>query len=299
MTIKVSGITFIKNGLTLGYPIAESIKSIEPLCDEVIINVGFDVKTLDQDDGTYQYLKDQFTSEKFVFLKSYWDPQSTKNGLILSEQTNIALANAQGKYVQYIQGDEIVHEDDLTIIKSGIDHLDLNPETHGLIFDYLHFYGNVDAFLHTRRVYRREIRLIRNHVGIKSHLDAQGFRHLNNQKVVCYPTKARIFHYGWARKEKVMANKIKIMDRLYHGSDFEKKSQFSYKKVWGIKKFLGQHPQVMSQWIKQNKNELDIHSLPLQFGWKDVGLAISDFIESTFGFRVGEYKNFIIQKQKS
>ena len=34
---RVSGFTFIKNGLSLGYPIKESIMSIEPLCDEIII----------------------------------------------------------------------------------------------------------------------------------------------------------------------------------------------------------------------------------------------------------------------
>jgi len=38
----ISGFTFIKHGLNLGYPIKESIESIEPLCDEIIINVGYD-----------------------------------------------------------------------------------------------------------------------------------------------------------------------------------------------------------------------------------------------------------------
>ena len=38
--MKVSGLTFIRNGINLGYPFIESIKSILPICDEFIIAVG-------------------------------------------------------------------------------------------------------------------------------------------------------------------------------------------------------------------------------------------------------------------
>ncbi len=37
--MKVSGFTFIRNGTTLGYPFLASIRSLLPLCDEVIVNV--------------------------------------------------------------------------------------------------------------------------------------------------------------------------------------------------------------------------------------------------------------------
>ena len=113
MSKLISGVTFIKNGLTLGYPIRESIESIAPICDEVIINVGFDDIELSKDDGTWDYLKRHFKGEKYIFLKSYWDPEMTSKGFILSDQTNIALEKASGKYCQYIQGDECLHEKDL------------------------------------------------------------------------------------------------------------------------------------------------------------------------------------------
>ena len=246
---KVSGITFIKNGLTLGYPIKESVESIAPFCDEVIINVGFDNEDLTGDDGTYEYLRDSFPSSKFIFLKSYWNPEMTSKGLILSEQTNIALEKASGKYVQYSQGDEALHEDDYPLIEKGIEEMDSREDLQGLIFRYIHFYGNVDAFLHTRRIYRREVRLIRNKIGALSHLDAQGFRFADGSKLKCKQIEARVFHYGWARQEQVMAKKIKVMDKLYHGKDFEKKEEFEYRRIWGIKKFLHTHPRVMKKWI--------------------------------------------------
>ena len=119
----ISGFTFIKNGLTLGYPILESVLSIESICDEVIINVGFDDPECTQDDGTYDYLRKSLLEPKFKFLKSWWDPSIKKSGIILSQQTNIALAECSGDYCQYIQGDECVHEDDLKMILAGVDEM--------------------------------------------------------------------------------------------------------------------------------------------------------------------------------
>ncbi len=158
--MEVSGITFIKNALTLGYPIKESIQSISPLCDEVIINVGFDDPKCVQDDGTYEYLRAAFPGDKYVFFKSWWDPKKTEGGEILSEQTNLSIKKARGKFLQYIQGDEAVHEKDLDMIYDGIQEMKKNPHIDGLIFRYLHFYGNVDIIKYTRNTYRREVRLV-------------------------------------------------------------------------------------------------------------------------------------------
>ncbi len=287
----ISGFTFIKNGLTLGYPIKESIESIAPFCDEIIINVGFDDPQLKSDDGTYEYLRDNFPQNKFIFIKNWWDPQLTSQGLILSEQTNLALKECKGEFCQYIQGDEALHETDIPTILSGVNELKKHPEIDGLIFKYLHFYGNVDAVLYTRRMYRREVRLIRNHRGIVSHLDAQGFRHKNGEKLTAKLIDATVYHYGWARKEQVMFKKILAMDKLYHG-DQQRLDQFSYKKIWGIKPFKGTHPAVMGRWIREHKNDLDILNLPLDFKLKDITHALTDFIEDLTGYRIGEYKNY-------
>lgn len=287
----ISGFTFIKNGLTLGYPIKESIESIDPLCDEVVINVGFNDKALTEDDGTYEYLTKHFTGSKYKFLKSYWDPTLTKQGLILSQQTNIALEACTGEICQYIQGDEVVHEKDLNAIREGIDKMLSNPEIEGLVFNYIHFYGNVDIYKHTKNVYRREVRTVRNNVGIKSHLDAQGFKINGDQKLKCIQIPASIYHYGWARQEQIMGKKTEAFGKLYHGQDY-KVDDYSYERIWGLKPFKGTHPSIMKTWIEENKNDIDILKLPLSFGWKDLRLALSDGIESMTGYRMGEYKNF-------
>ena len=37
--MKISGFTFIRNGNEIGYPFVPAIRSLLPLCDEVIVNV--------------------------------------------------------------------------------------------------------------------------------------------------------------------------------------------------------------------------------------------------------------------
>ena len=291
----LSGFTFIKNGLKLGYPILESIQSIAEICDEVIINVGFEDQQCSHDDGTYAYLTEHLTDPKFKFLKSWWDPELTQSGLILSQQTNIALEACQGKYCQYIQGDEAIHEDDLKKIQDAIAEMEKNEKLEGAVFRYIHFYGNTNIVKETRNTYRREVRLIRNLSSVKSHLDAQGFRHEDGSKLKCFQIEARIFHYGWARQEQIMKSKVKAFDKLYHGKDFEG-NDFHYERIWGLKPFKFTHPKVMENWIGKHENQLDIMALPLKFEWKNIGLAISDGIESLTGYRMGEYKNFKLIK---
>jgi hypothetical protein len=288
----VSGFTFIKNGLTLGYPIKESIASLAPLCEEVIINVGFDDPELTRDDGTYHYLKESFPEVKYKFLKNYWDPQLTARGEVLAQQTNLALEACRGQLAFYIQGDEVLHEEDYPAIRAGIQAMRHNEKCQGLIFTYVHFYGNAQIVKETRNVYRREVRIIRRLSDITSWRDAQGFRFKDGEKLQCDLIPARIFHYGWAREQMVMAKKVEVMDRLYHGAEFQQKEQFQYQNIWGLKAFKGTHPAIMQNWIRNHHNELDLAQIKRKFEWKNLGLCLSDWIESKTGWRMGEYKGY-------
>lgn len=294
--VRVSGVTFIKGAFRLGYPVLESIQSIAPFCDEVVINVGFDDPSLTQDDGTYQYLRDHLTAEKFVFLKNWWDPQLSAKGLVLSQQTNIALAKARGKFAQYIQADEAIHQDDYSLIEQGIKKLIDNPRVQGLVYQYHHFYGDPYVERRTRLTYRREVRMIRLEHGIKSHLDAQGFLHQDGSKLLCFETAARVFHYGWARSYQAMVQKIEQMNKLYHGQDFHTPRTFEYRNIWGLKTYKGTHPAVMMDWIEKNRLGRDLLSEPLVYQSGDWRLYLSDTVERLIGYRLGEYKNFKLCK---
>ena len=63
--MKVSGFTFIKNAVKYQYPIAEAIRSILPLCDEVIVAVG------DCSDGTRELVAS--IDQKIKIIDTNWD----------------------------------------------------------------------------------------------------------------------------------------------------------------------------------------------------------------------------------
>jgi hypothetical protein len=163
----------------------------------------------------------------------------------------------------------------------------------GLVFNYCHFFGDTTVYKHTRNIYRREVRLIRNGKGIKSWKDAQGFRAANESKILAKRVNATIYHYGWARAEKIMSAKVNSFSKLYHqDSELESRPDFIYEKGWGMREFKGTHPAIMEMWIEKNRNNIDFASMKMRWQSNFIGLFISDIIEASTGYRIGEYKNY-------
>src|SRR5213593_4971432 len=133
--MKVSGFTFCRNAVRYDYPVVESIRSIMPIVDEFIVNVGR------CEDGTLELIR-SIGDPKIRIVESVWDESLRKDGLIYSQQTNIALASCTGDWAFYLQADEVIHEDDLSNIVTAMqDNLD-RTEVLGLLFRYLHFVGD-------------------------------------------------------------------------------------------------------------------------------------------------------------
>src|SRR5437879_11208998 len=105
--MKVSGFTFCRNAVRYDYPVVESIRSILPIVDEFIVNVGR------CEDGTLELIR-SIGDPKIRIVESVWDETLRKDGLIYSQQTNIALASCTGDWAFYLQADEVIQEDDQT-----------------------------------------------------------------------------------------------------------------------------------------------------------------------------------------
>src|SRR6185312_5105438 len=174
--MKVVGFTIVRNAIKFDYPVVESISSLLPVCDEVLVSVG------KSDDDTLNLVK-SISSPKIKIMESVWDDSLRKGGLRLAVETNKAIEQ---------------YKDDKNV--------------DGLLFNYKHFYGSysyvVAPFM---RWYKHEIRIIRNDKKIRSYKDAQGFRKFNTSKPAneellsggtklnVKPVNASIFHYGWVK----------------------------------------------------------------------------------------------------
>ena len=190
--MKVSGFTFVRNVVKYDYPVVESIRSVLPVVDEFIVNVGR------CDDGTLELIR-SIGDPKIKIVESVWDETLRKDGLIYAQQTNIALAHCIGDWAFYIQADEVVHEDDLPAIQEAMRRHLGNHDVKGLLFRYLHFI--VDYWSTNPWFYHKAVRIIRNNGEVESCGDAVGF-HLkateqylqSGPKEWIAPSDGRVFH---------------------------------------------------------------------------------------------------------
>jgi hypothetical protein len=143
-----------------------------------------------------------------------------------------------------------MHEKYLNRVRGRIEDLDGSEIVEGLLFDFVHFYSSYRLVQAGGRWYRREIRVIRNNLGITSWKDAQGFR-LRGRKLNVAPANAEIYHYGWARDPAVMSAKQKSFDRYWHDDAWVEERHrdgFEFSNE-GLVPFTGTHPAVMQERI--------------------------------------------------
>src|SRR5471030_2198335 len=200
--MKVAGFTFIRNAVKNDYPIVEAITSILPVCDEFVVALG------NSDDETALLIKG-INSPKIRIIDTVWDDTLREGGAVFAAETDIAF-NAISPDVDwafYMQGDECVHEKYLPLIKKEMEDNLNDTRIEGLLFKYIHFYGSYDYYGHSRRWYRREIRILRNNKAVHSYRDAQGFL-WGERKILVKLIDAYIYHYGWVKPPDGLKNKL-------------------------------------------------------------------------------------------
>ncbi len=281
----ISGFTVVRNARLMGYPVVESIKSILPICDEVVVGVG-------QSDDDTRSLIESIQDDKIKIFDAHWDTTKTKGGLILSEKTNEALAKCKNDWCFYIQADEVLHEDDMALVRGSVEFYNKDPNAQGLLFKYLHFYGSFHVVATARNWYRHEIRVVRKSSGIQSWGDAQGFR-VNGDKATVRDCGARIFHYGWVKPPKLMGQKSKLLSRWWHGNRLDNSfDNFEFDNQYGLRPFKGTHPRVMEALVAHQDWEFKPKKLFSQWTLRELNYFASDIFEKIFRFRIGEYKNY-------
>ncbi|MGD9849875.1 MAG: hypothetical protein AB7T38_01275 [Nitrospirales bacterium] len=248
----VSGFTFCKNVVKFDFPVVEAIRSILPLVDEFIVNVG---KSEDETLEVIRSLKD----ERIRIVESVWDETLKSDGQIFGIQQDVALSHCIGDWAFLVQADEVIHEDDLPIIRKAIEESSGNPNVLGLVFRMLHFkgdYWSLDPWM-----YRKATRVIRNHYGIHSTTDCCDFRTIEKDQMIKsgingHLINARVFHYGYVKPSKVLQEKLEYQHSRHDGERLSQEeisarttylSQFPNYDV--LKDFRGTHPKVMESRI--------------------------------------------------
>jgi hypothetical protein len=288
--MKVSGFTIVRNAIKYDYPIVEAITSILPVCDEMIVAVG------KSDDDTLGLIK-SINSTKIKIIETSWDDNLREGGKVLADETNKAFAaiSPDSDWCFYIQGDEVIHEKYLPVIKEAMLKYKADKNVEGLLFNYTHFYGSYDYVGDTRQWYRREIRIVKNNNAVSSYKDAQGFRK-NGRKINVKHIAAAVYHYGWVKQPAAMQAKQESFNKYWHDDKWveenvAKVDEFDYSQIDSVAKFNGTHPKVMQPRIDRMNWKFSFDPTRKKLSLK---LKILLFIEKKFGWKIGEYKNYKI-----
>jgi hypothetical protein len=288
--MKVSGFTIVRNAELMDYPITESIRSALPLVDEMVVGVG-------QSEDNTKGLIEAIGDPKIKIFDSHWDTSKSEGGLILSEKTNEALDHCENDWCFYLQGDEVLHEQDLPQIYKTMEKHEKDTGVQGLLFRYIHFYGSHHVIATSRKWYRHEIRAVKKSTGIRSHGDAQGFR-VMGEKPIVRSTGARVFHYGWVKPPQKMGQKKKLLDRLWHGNKKDQENEsFQFQRSYGLREFKGSHPAVMRDRVQKQSWVFDPKLKWSDWTLGDINNMASDVFEKVTGYRIGEYKNYRLIKE--
>ena len=316
----ISGFTMGKNALKLYYPMKQAVMSILPIVDEFIVVLGDSF----EDDTTRKEIL-SIGSPKIKIIDTVWDIEKYPRGMEHAHQTDIAKQHCAGDWLFYLQSDEVIHEDDLPVIRQRCQDLLGDKSIEGLLFDYIHFWGDYNHYQNGHCWYRSEIRIVRNDPEIHSWESAQSFRRIPNFDGISYrqqentyklkvaEANARVFHYGWVRPPELMNSKLKHFNINHKGikivSQLEKKHHyegyFDYGNLNRVEKYNASHPGVMKEWMEQF-NWAD----KLRFrGGRSITLnkikhdkpryVIFSWIEKNLlaGKRLGEFKNYIFVKR--
>ena len=279
--MKVSGFTFLRNAVIGGYPFEESIRSLLPLVDEYVVAIGAG------SDDTLERVQ-AINDPKVRIIETSWNEKMQDRGYVYGQQKMIAHFNCTGDWAFYLEGDEVVHEDDLEKIQNAMERNKDDPDVEALYFDFLHFYGTPSQV--GIAGYRRAPRIIKNTIRSIAP-DGLFFIVLDGNKKGRYPrarsSGATIYHYGHCRKTGYTNKKLQQVGKFW-GTEHGKFTTYGKIDTAELRPFNGVHPKIMSSWLS-NFAELDFLPDPsYRVTRRDLRNRLRFWFEETFGVEISK-----------
>lgn len=283
----ISGFTIVRSAERLDFPVEASIRSILPIVDEMVVNVGR------SEDRTLEIVR-AIADSKIRILETEWD--LGRGEALLREETLRAMRACRHPWGVCIQADEVLHESGAPRLAEAIAASDPDPRVEGLVVRYRHIFGDPDTEAVNRRWYRREVRAVRLDpgLGIAPYRDAQGFRVGPEQrKVRARLADADMFHYGWLRSAAALRARGEVDRSLYPGRWVPPSDQAAVLRWFpGLRPFRGTHPRVAREWVASRARDPERVVTPPFFHLEHLRFYASDLIERVTGTRPFEFRNY-------
>jgi glycosyltransferase involved in cell wall biosynthesis len=246
----LSAYSYLKNGIEFDYPFRESILSVLPLCDEMVIGWA-----RDSSDGTAEALAELAAQHPKIklFASDVWRENQGDKGSVIRRAAEEAMARCRGEWLWHVQADEVYHEADLKQLEAAL-YSSESRQIAAFNFPILHFYGSPTVRIceKGREIgwYQTCVRLARR--GATQHIeDAWTQMPMPGVEGRLQLLPVRIFHYGHVRQPEAMRLKSSYMEQLYAPlpTDFEicPTGSFRYDRVDPayLERYDDEHPRVM------------------------------------------------------
>lgn len=284
--MRISGFTIVRDAIRLDFPIVESVRSILPLCDEVVVNVGR------SEDGTLELVR-SIADPKIRIIETEWD--FSRGGSVLRVETARAMTACRHPWGIYIQADEVLHEDGAPRFLETIRASAGDPRIEAVALRYRHIFAEPGLEAVNRHWYRREVRAVRLDPAarIEPFRDAQGFRvGPRARRIRARLADAEMFHYGYLRSAAAMRGRVGVDRELY--PDRRAPGDDPAQLAWfpGIRPFRGRHPAVAAAWVARHAADPDRRVGPPNVGFRHLRFYLSDLVERATGHRPFEFRNY-------
>lgn len=292
--MKVVGVTIARNAVQLDLPVEAAVRSLLPLVDELVAVVGA------SDDDTRSLIA-AIDPGRVQLVDTVWDMDGRPGGAVLADQTQLGLAEAERRgadWCLYLQADEVIASRDHDAIHRALRAASRRPAVEGLLFDYTHFFGDFSTVATSRNFYRREVRIVRAGIDVRSYRDAQGFRvGPGLRKIRVIPSGARVYHYGWARSAESAARKTAVLETIFGGQPVGERP-FRFGRLPGLRRYTGEHPDAIREWIAARPHHLPWEGLPVRWTAQNARYIVSALIERVTGWRPGEFRNYTVLRER-
>lgn len=297
----VSAFTYVRNGFTYAYPFIESIKSLLPIVAEYIVVVG------KGNDGTREAVA-ALNDPKIKIVDTVWDESLRVGGKVFAQQANIGMDHCRkdAHWLFHLQADEVVHENDLPALHHILNEYQDCKTIDGLLFPFIHFYGDYQHYCPSRRFHKYEIRVVKNDPTIRSYKDSMGFRKFSTPEKYDAATGTKlkallapipVYHYSWVRPPKKMTAKwIEFHKKYTDSDDFIRDIHqrdpegYGYREYDYLQSFNGTHPQVMEAAIAAQDWQFTYDPSRNTMSLKE---KILKAVEQLSGKQLFTYKNYI------
>lgn len=212
--MKISGYVCVRNMFKLDYCADLTVKSLLPVCDEVLVSIG--IKTGEVDDGTYAFFTDWATREPKLRFHLYEWPDPHRDITWWTTWINAAREQLNFPMQMHLDADEVLDPKSYPAVLAAA------GKGQALWFERLNFWRDAQHLAPSGHVCADQVvRLGPTELWMPSdepHLEGEPAIRLRAGWPPNADRSQRIFHYGFLRKQQAMIDKCRVVNGAFFGT---------------------------------------------------------------------------------